>query len=71
MSHGRFYGICEKCGKPVEDPEQPAFPIRGWELGRAGGGANAIRLRERVPDRVRHATCLPHPKQSEQQGSMF
>jgi hypothetical protein len=54
-----LYGTCEKCGLPVEDPETPAFPITGWEVLRSQGGANAIRLRERVPDRVRHVSCLP------------
>lgn len=52
-------GVCEKCGKPVSDAETPAYPITGWEVGRAGGGANSIRLRERVPNRIRHVTCLP------------
>ncbi|HEY2570187.1 MAG TPA: hypothetical protein VGI27_01875 [Solirubrobacteraceae bacterium] len=59
------YGICEKCGRPVRAPEQPAFPVTGWELLRDGGGANAIRLRERIPDRVRHVTCLPHPNEDQ------
>lgn len=63
------YGVCEKCGEPVADPQQPAFPVRGWEIGRTGGGANAIRLRERMPDRVRHATCLPTGREA--QGELF
>ena len=54
------YGTCEKCGRVVVDPQTPAFPVTGWEVLRAQGGANAIRLRERVPNRVRHATCLPN-----------
>ena len=54
-----LYGVCEVCGLPVQSPEQPAFPITGWEVLRSGGGANAIRLRERIPGRVRHVTCLP------------
>jgi len=53
------YGTCEKCGEVVVDPQTPAYPVTGWEVGRSGGGANAIRLRERVPNRVRHAVCLP------------
>jgi hypothetical protein len=64
-----IYGICERCGKPVEAPQQPAYPIRGWEVARSGGGANSIRLRERVPDRVRHVTCLPDGR--EQQGRLM
>jgi hypothetical protein len=54
-----YYGTCERCGEPVEAPQTPAYPITGWEVGRSGGGANAIRNRERIPDRVRHMTCLP------------
>jgi hypothetical protein len=60
------YGLCEKCGLVVESPQTPAYPIRGWEVGRTGGGANAIKNRERIPGRVRHNTCIPgadEPKQ--------
>lgn len=63
------YGTCEKCGEVVADPETPAFPIRGWEVSRSQGGANAIRLRERVPNRVRHTTCLP--KSPDDQSTLF
>jgi hypothetical protein len=63
------YGVCEKCGRVVEDPQTPAFPVTGWEVGRTQGGANAIRRRERVPDRVRHAVCLPDA--SEGQAALF
>jgi len=65
------YGTCEKCGTPVESPQQPAFPVTGWEVGRSGGGANAIRNRQRVPDRVRHVTCLPSDKARDNQGGLF
>lgn len=54
-----IYGTCEKCGEPVVSPQVPAFPVTGWEVQRKGGGANSIRLRERVPERVRHEVCLP------------
>ncbi len=62
-----FYGVCEKCGEDVRDPEQPAYPVRGWEVGRTGGGANAIRNRERQPNRVRHVGCIPRPGKTEGQ----
>jgi hypothetical protein len=54
-----IYGTCEKCKRPVESPQTPAFPVTGWEIARSQGGANSISLRERVPNRVRHSTCLP------------
>lgn len=54
-----YYGVCERCGQPVQSPQQPAFPITGWELLRVAGGANKITGRERIPNRVRHVTCLP------------
>jgi hypothetical protein len=54
------YGICEECGEPVEAHHTPAYPVKGWEVGRTGGGANAIKQREREPNRVRHVTCLPN-----------
>jgi hypothetical protein len=63
-----FYGYCEGCGNPVEDPQQPAYPVTGWEVGRTGGGANAIRLRARVPNRVRHVSCLPSSTGNTQDG---
>ena len=64
------YGVCEKCGEPVREGQAPAYPVTGWEVGRTGGGANAIRLRERVPNRVRHAaTCLP--RTNDEQGALF
>jgi hypothetical protein len=65
-----LYGTCEKCGEKVETPQQPAFPVTGWEVVRSGGGANAIRDRKRIPGRVRHVTCLPDGN-SEDQGSLL
>jgi hypothetical protein len=68
-----YFGVCEKCGQPVESPQVPAYPVTGWEVGRSGGGANAIRNRRRVPDRVRHATCIPTAREREddRQGAML
>jgi hypothetical protein len=55
-----FYGTCEECGKPVTSAmSRPAYPVSGWEVPRAEGGANAIRGRRREPGRVRHEECLP------------
>lgn len=51
-------GPCEHCGQQVRSDEA-AYPITGWEVARSAGGANAIRERERVPNRVRHERCLP------------
>lgn len=55
-----YYGPCEKCGNPVTDVDgPPAFPVHGWEVQRSEGGANQIKDRQRIPNRVRHARCLP------------
>lgn len=72
-----FYGICENpdCpfpGKRVEGGHTPAYPITGWEVGRSGGGANRIYARERIPNRVRHQTCLPQSGEAEEeQGALL
>jgi hypothetical protein len=67
-----FFGTCEACGKPVTDAEgRPAYPVEGWEVGRDGGGANAIRNRRRLPGRVRHEVCLPNLKVNENQESLL
>jgi hypothetical protein len=42
----------------VQRVETAAFPVRGWEVERGGGGANAIVGRERLPDRIAHAVCV-------------
>lgn len=65
-----FYGACEKCGQPVYDSNGPAFPVTGWEVLRQEGGANQIKQRERVPNRVRHVQCLPTARINEGQESM-
>lgn len=62
-------GVCEKCGRPV-DKTSAAFPVTGWEVLRDGGGANAIRNRERVPGRIRHINCIPDPRVNEEQEAM-
>lgn len=52
-------GECEICGEKVETWHTAAFPVTGWELERGGGGgANQIKERKRVPDRIAHAACL-------------
>ena len=70
MDH--YYGACESCGQPVRDTNgPPAFPVKGWEVLRADGGANQIKLRERIPNRVRHAHCLPQGNVNEDQESLL
>jgi len=61
-----LYGTCEKCGQPVESPQTPAFPVTGWEVLRSAGGANAIRDRQRIPNRVRHEVCLPNGNEAQE-----
>jgi hypothetical protein len=68
----QFYGACEKCKQPVTDATgPPAFPVTGWEVLRTDGGANQIKLRERIPNRVRHAHCLPNGRVNEDQESLL
>lgn len=65
-----FYGICQKCFKPVtSERDRPAFPIVGYEVLRDGGGANAIRNRKRTGG-VWHETCLPREDPHENQEAM-
>ncbi len=41
-------GTCLVCGRPVLPTETAAYPVRGWEVERpGGGGANRILRRER------------------------
>lgn len=49
---------CEFCHETVEAWHTAAFPVTGWETERTRGGANQIKARTRVPDRIAHATCL-------------
>lgn len=68
MTH---YGTCEKCGLEVTSASgPPAYPVTGWEVQRTDGGANQIKDRERIPNRVRHAYCLPRPGQNDRQEAM-
>lgn len=53
MSYG---GPCLFCGRTVE-AEHAAYPVRGFETTRSGGGANRILGRERVPGKIAHVTC--------------
>lgn len=64
-----IYGTCERCGEPVTT--SPAFPVVGWEVVREQGGANHIRNRVRLPDRVRHVACLPAASVHEDQGVLL
>ena len=71
-----FVGNCEKCGEPVDSnainaQKVAAYPVTGWEISRSGGGANQIKDRQRVPNRVRHAGCVPAPGEIEGQESLL
>lgn len=59
---------CEICGEPVEPWQTAAFPVTGWEVQRYGGGANQIKARERVPNRIAHATCLERQLDRQRRG---
>lgn len=72
-----YYGACEKCGRAVDTTavdvteRRPAFPVTGWETLRSQGGANQIRNRQRVPNRVRHEKCIPRPDENEDQEALL
>lgn len=51
-------GTCPFCIRPVLETDTAAFPVTGWEVERAQGGANRILGRERVPDTVAHESCV-------------
>lgn len=51
-------GTCELCHASVTSYETAAYPIAGWEVERAQGGANRILGRQRVPNRIAHAPCI-------------
>ena len=64
----KYAGDCEQCGDPVYT-NNAAYPITGWEVSRAGGGANQIKYRERTPNIVCHPTpCLDKLIREQQQG---
>lgn len=62
-------GVCEKCGRPVTKHDA-AYPVTGWEVLRAEGGANHVRNRERIGNRIRHVACLPDPRVNEAQEAL-
>ena len=53
-------GVCEFCHHPVLSTQTAAFPVRGWEVERSGGGAHHIAGREREPNRIAHRRCMEH-----------
>lgn len=50
-------GMCAFCRRPVEATDTAAFPVEGWEVERAQGGANRILGRTRKPNVIAHASC--------------
>jgi hypothetical protein len=63
-----FRGTCEFCGKAVFGYQTAAHRIRGWEVERSSGGANAILGRERQPNRIVHADCVKRVVQLDRRG---
>jgi hypothetical protein len=61
-------GACELCEEPVFTYQTAAFPVTGWEIERYGGGANQIKARRRVPNRIVHAHCLERKLGNEKRG---
>lgn len=51
-------GKCVLCGMRGIDEDRDYQEVRGFVRKREQGGANQIRLRQPVPDRWAHATCV-------------
>jgi ribosomal protein L24E len=60
-------GNCHFCGRPVE-PGPAAYPVSGWEVTRARGGANRVVGRKRQPGKVAHVYCAERAATLERQG---
>jgi hypothetical protein len=59
-------GTCVFCAEPVE-PRRAAYLVTGWEVTRAGGGANRILGRKRLAQ-VAHARCAELAVWNERRG---
>lgn len=68
LSDAPARGKCELCSDPVKGWETAAFPVSGWEIERYGGGANQIKGRKRLPNRIAHAHCLERKLGNERRG---
>jgi hypothetical protein len=62
-----YLGPCTFCDEYVAERDA-AYPIRGWEVVRRGGGANRILGRERVEGQVAHRWCAEREVQRRQAG---
>lgn len=63
-------GRCHVCGGDVESMHPVAYRIVGWEVIRAGGGANRIVGRERLRDGtiIAHARCAEQRARDRRRG---
>lgn len=64
-------GSCFFCGKQVTSTDTAAFPVAGWEVERAQGGANRIVGRTREPNKIAHAHCAEHHAKHGDQASLL
>lgn len=47
--------LCRRCGQPIYRHQARAFPVRGYEVTRSGGGQNHVLFKERIDGWVWHA----------------
>ena len=60
-------GVCVLCGHDVA-AGPAAYPVHGWEITRARGGANRIVGREREPGKVAHVFCAEQDAERRRRG---
>ena len=53
-----YLGHCHFCTKPVYEADGHAYGVVGFEGIRSGGGANQIMLKQRVPEKIAHRSCV-------------
>jgi hypothetical protein len=64
-----YQGRCHYCGEEVNSTlGGVAYAVVGWEAIRAGGGANQIIMRTRVPEKVAHVHCARRAADRQRRG---
>ena len=58
MPRTGYVGPCHFCPRAVYEVDGVAYGVVGWEGKRGGGGANQIIMRQRVPEKVAHLSCV-------------
>ena len=66
-----YVGPCFFCPRPVTTGEGVAYGVIGWESARAQGGTNHVLLRQRVPEKVAHLSCVRERAELHRRGVAF